>query len=78
MKKDVKEVSTKTEKELRESLASKRSELYGLVMDNKLNKLKNTRSIYTSRKEIARIMTLIREKELAALEMPTDLKGESK
>ena len=65
MKKAIKENATKSEKELKETLSTKREELFGLIMDAKQNKLKNTRSIYNSRKEIARLLTLMREKELA-------------
>ncbi len=64
MKKDLKEIVTKTEKDLREQLISKREELFKLKLDNKQNKLKNTRIIFNTRKEIARVLTLIREKEL--------------
>ena len=64
MKKDLKEIVTKTEKDLREQLISKREELFKLKIDNKQNKLKNTRVIFNTRKEIARVLTLIREKEL--------------
>ena len=64
MKKDLKQIANKSEKELRELLKSKKEDLFKLNLDNKQNKLKNTRSIYNVRKEIARILTLIREKEL--------------
>lgn len=65
MKKDLKEIYSKSEKELKELLENKREEFFKLNLDNKQNKLKNTRSIFNTRKEIARILTLIREKELA-------------
>ncbi len=68
MKKDLKAIVNKSEKELRDQLGEKREELFKLNLDNKQNKLKNTRSIYNTRKEIARIMTLIRERELAGKE----------
>lgn len=68
MKKTIKENVTKSEKELKDTLSAKKEELFGLMMDAKQNKLKNTRSIYNSRKDIARLLTLIREKELAELE----------
>mgnify|MGYP001582859382 CR=1 FL=1 len=68
MKKDLKEIVAKTEKDLREQLISKREELFKLKLDNKQNKLKNTRIIFNTRKEIARVLTLIREKELAPKE----------
>lgn len=65
MKKDLREIANKSEKELMDLLKTKREELFNLVIDNKQNKLKNTRSIFNSRKEIARILTLINEKKLA-------------
>ncbi len=66
MKRDLKEIGAKTEKELRDHLVLKREELSKLKIDNKQNKLKNTRIIFNTRKEVARILTLIRERELAA------------
>ncbi len=66
MKKDIKDNSSKTEKDLKDLLKTKKEELFKLNLDNKQNKLKNTRVIFNTRKEIARVMTLIREKELAA------------
>lgn len=68
MKKDLKEIVSKTEKELKELLSDKKKELLNLNMDNKQHKLKNTRAIFNTRKEIARILTLLREKELAPKE----------
>lgn len=64
----IKELVSKSEKELRDLLREKKEDLFKLNLDNKQNKLKNTRGIYNTRKEIARILTLIREKELAPKE----------
>lgn len=61
----IKEISGKNEKELKDLLKEKRDALVNLKLDNKQNKLKNTRSIFNTRKDIRRILTLIREKELA-------------
>lgn len=69
MKKDLKEISTKTIEELKEILITKKEDLFNLRLEKTQNKLKNTRSIYTTRKEIARILTLIREKELSNLKV---------
>lgn len=68
MKKDVKDISSKTEKDLKDLLKTKREELFKLNLDNKQNKLKNTRIIFNTRKEIARVLTLIKEKQLTAEE----------
>lgn len=70
MKKDLKEINTKSEKELKVLLTEKRKELFNLKLDNKQNKLKNTRIIFNLRKEIARILTLIREKQLLGEDLP--------
>lgn len=61
----IKDISGKNENELKELLKEKREELFKLKLDNKQNKLKNTRSIYNTRKDVSRILTLIREKDLA-------------
>ncbi len=75
MKKDLKAIYTKSVKELKDLLIDKRKELFNLKIDNKQNKLKNTRIIFNTRKEIARIMTLIREKELTEKSLTNDQKG---
>ncbi len=72
MKKDLKEFSTKTREELLEVLKTKRENLFKLDLERQQNRLKNTRNIFLTRKQIARILTLIREKELAE---PLDRKG---
>ena len=72
MKKNISEIISKSDKELKDLLKTKRDELYKINMDNKQNKLTNTRSIFNTRKEIARILTIIREKELTAQEVVTN------
>ena len=64
----IKEISGKNEKDLKELLLEKKKELQNLMLDNKQNKLKNTRSIFNTRKEIAKILTLMKERELAGPE----------
>lgn len=66
MKKDLKDISSRTEKDLRDLVRSKKEELSKMKLDNKQNKLKNTRIIFNTRKEISKVLTIIREKELAA------------
>lgn len=51
--------------ELKNLFDKARNELFLLKLDKVQNKLKNTRSLFLKRKEIAFILTLIREKELA-------------
>lgn len=78
MKKDMKEIYSRTEKELKVLLFEKKKELFNLKLDNKQNKLKNTRIIFNTRKEIARILTLIKEKELSGLNSITEEKSKEK
>lgn len=61
-KKDTKQtVLGKTKQELQAMLEVARKELFNLRLDNSQRKLKNTSSLTTKRKEIARILTKIRE-----------------
>jgi ribosomal protein L29 len=63
--KDRKEIFTKNEKELRKALKEARDLLFNLGLDNKQNKLKNTRQIFWKKKEIAWILTALKERELS-------------
>lgn len=63
--KDKKELFARAEKELRKTLKQAKEELFNLTLDNKQNKLKNTRSIFWKKKEIAYILTALKEKELS-------------
>ena len=62
--KDRKEIFTKTENELKKALSDAKKALLDFNLDLKQNKLKNTRQIFWKKKEIAWIMTSIKEKEL--------------
>ena len=62
--KNKKELFAKTIDELKKSLIEKRNELFSARQDLAQNKLKNQRSIFWKRKEIALILTVVREKEL--------------
>ena len=64
--KDVRELFAKSDKELKKMLSEARESLLDLNLDLKQNKLKNTRSIFWKRKEIALIRTFLREKEIIA------------
>lgn len=57
-------MSDKSINELQAQLKEARDELFSLRLDKAQNKLKNTRSLFLKRKEIAYVLTLIREKEL--------------
>ena len=52
-------------KNLENLLNKTRDELSNLRLDKTQNKLKNTRSIFLKRKQIALILTLITEKEIS-------------
>ncbi len=64
-KKNKKELFTKTVSELRKLLTEKRNELFSARQDLAQNKLKDQRSIFWKRKEIAQILTEIRAKDLS-------------
>jgi ribosomal protein L29 len=66
--KDKKELFTKSEKELVKKLTESRQALFNLVLDNRQVKLKNTRSIFWKKKEIALILTSLKEKALLKVE----------
>lgn len=61
--KDKKELFTKEIKELKKLLLDARADLFDSRMSLFQNKLKNTSSIFTKRKEIALILTALKEKE---------------
>lgn len=61
---DKKDLFTKDAKELIKKLKDTRDELFTMKIDLTQNKLKNTKSITTKRKEIALILTALKEKEL--------------
>jgi len=63
--KNKKELFAKTKDELKKILSEKRDELFSARQDLAANKLKNVRSIFWKRKEIAQILTEIREKDLS-------------
>ncbi|MBU2632385.1 50S ribosomal protein L29 [Patescibacteria group bacterium] len=60
-----KEILTKDLKELKKMLLEARDELFNLRLDKHQNKLKNTRVLSWKRKEIALMLTIIRQKHLA-------------
>lgn len=66
--KDKKDIFTKSEKELKKSLQEAKDALFNFMLDNKQNKLKNTRQIFWKKKEIALILTALKEKSLSAKE----------
>lgn len=63
---DRKNIYAKNVEELKTLLGEAKDSLLSLRLEKAQNKLKNTRSIFWKRKEIARISTFIKEKELKA------------
>lgn len=66
--KDRKQIFEKSEKELGKSLKEAKEALFNLKLDLGQNKLKNTRSIFWKKKEIAWILTALSEKKLMTKE----------
>lgn len=62
--KDIKSLQDKTQGELAQMTADLKSELFSLRLDKSQNKLKNQRSIFIKRKDMARVLSVLREKEL--------------
>ncbi len=62
--KDKKEIFSKNLKELKTALKEAKEALFNLNLEKAQDKLKNKRSIFNKKKEIARILTALREKEL--------------
>lgn len=62
--KDKKDLFTKTDKELKKLLLDAKDNLFNLRIDLSQNKLKNTTSLMLKRKEIAWILTALKEKEI--------------
>ncbi len=62
---NIKELRDKNISELEQELKSKKEELFNLRFQHAINQLDNPMSIHTVKKDIARIMTLIREKQLS-------------
>lgn len=61
--KDKKELFTKSKEELQNLLKETRQALLTLQLEIAQNKLKNTRSIFFKKKDIARMLTALRERE---------------
>lgn len=59
-----KDEKIKSISELKNVLKEAKNELFNLRLEKAQNKLKNTSAIFLKRKEIARILTSLREKEI--------------
>jgi len=62
----VEEIRAKSNEELAQELTSLKEELFKLRFQHSTNQLENPAQINFVKKDIARVMTVIRERELAA------------
>ena len=62
----VEEIRSKSNEELASELTSLKEELFKLRFQHSTNQLENPAQIAIVKKDIARVMTVIRERELAA------------
>lgn len=62
-KNDLKELHVKSLKELEALLSEAKTELAKYRLERETKKLKNLRQVFLQRKKIARLLTVIREKE---------------
>ena len=65
----VNEIRDMTTEELESKVTSLKEELFNLRFQSAMNKLDNPKRIVTVKRSIARIKTVIRERELAGEEM---------
>lgn len=70
-----KDIKTKTIPELKKELFEARNNLFDLKLEKSQNKLKNLRAIFHKRKDIARLLTKIREMELTQSLKGADKEG---
>ena len=61
----IKDIRTKTTEELKATLIEKKEALLNLRFQHAINQLDNPHKIVEVKKDIAKIMTAIREKEIA-------------
>ena len=64
--KEFKELLTKTSEELNTELKNKKSELFNLRFQLATGQLENTATITECKRDIARVLTVIRQRELSA------------
>ena len=64
--KEFKELLTKTSEELNTELKNKKSELFNLRVQLATGQLENTATITECKRDIARVLTVLRQRELSA------------
>lgn len=72
---DKSEIHTKTSEELLKTATDLRSEIVKLKLDLAMNKNKNTGIMKTKKQALARILTILTEKSVEAINTKTDEKG---
>ncbi len=55
-----------SDEELHQEVAAQRASLYDFRRRNAMRQLDNTAAIHTARKQVARVLTILREREIAA------------
>lgn len=73
-KNDLKEVKTLDIKELKARVVKARTEVADLTMEKNMKKLKNIKEVVSKRKNLAQMLTVLRQKEL--LEQLSILSGQ--
>lgn len=68
-KKQKTDITEKSVDALKQDVEEAKKELFTLHLDNQMRKLKNTRSIFLKRKEVARILTAMKMKSLSKKEV---------
>lgn len=63
-KKEIKELRTKTRKELENLIQKTQEELVNLRIDFKAGKIKNAHQLILKRRDLARMKTILKQKEL--------------
>ena len=63
-KNDLLDIKALDEKSLRQKVKQTRVELSDLVLDKGMNKLKDVKTISKKRRDLARLLTILRQKEL--------------
>ena len=63
---EVREIRDMTDGQLREAVASLRKDLFGLRFSNAIGELENTAGLGRARRDLARALTVVRERALTA------------
>ncbi len=75
-KNDLNQIKGSDIKELLVKSQELQKELADLVMDKNMKKLKNVKTIHKTKKSLAQILTIVRQKQLLAILEPNQVKEE--